>query len=119
MTPPPAGTFMAKVRAGCIQFPPPMKRWCDTEGWNLFRVIRRGDDLLRLDPILAGDEADLDFDVTDEFRTSLQPDGRLWIPETMRDLVSLHEQSVMMRIEDGALNVYLRKVFETLGFRPV
>jgi hypothetical protein len=28
------------------------------------------------------------------------------------------EQSVMMRIEDGAIGIYLRKVFETLGFGP-
>ena len=119
MNTPPAGTFMATVRGGCIQFPPPLKAWCDSQGWDLFRVHRRGDDLLRLNPVLSGDEVDVDSDVMDEFRSSLQPDGRLWIPETMRNLVSLHEQSVMMRIEDGALNVYLRKVFETLGFRPV
>ena len=118
MSTPPAGTFMARVRAGCIQFPPPLKAWCDGEGWDLFRVVFRGEDLLRLDPVLAAEEVDAHIDVG-EFCSSLQPDGRLWIPETMRSLVSLGEQSVMMRLEDGGLNVYLRKVFETLGFRPV
>jgi len=114
MTNPPSGTYMATVRRGCVRFPPLFKAWCDQEGWNLFRVIRRGDDLLRLDPVLPGD----DSDVSADFCSSLQPDGNLWIPETMRSLVSLGEQSVMMRFEDGALNIYLRKVFETLGFRP-
>lgn len=111
---PPQGTYMAKVRAGCMHLPGPFRTWCAAEGWNLFRVLRRGDDLLRLDPVLPTD----DLDVTTEFCSSLEADGRLWIPETLRSLVSLGEQSVMIRAEDGAINVYLRKVFETLGFRP-
>ena len=110
MTTPPAGAFMAKVRAGCIQFPLPMKAWCKSEGWDLFRVIFRGNDLLRLDPVLSRDNidagADADIDAA-EFCSSLQPDGQLWIPLTMRNLVSLGEQSVMMRLEDGGLNAIL------------
>jgi hypothetical protein len=106
---------MAKVRNGVVQFPPPLKTWCEAEGWNLFRVIRRGDDLLRIDPVLPAD----DIDVTIEFCASLQPEGGLWIPEELRRLVSLGDQSVMMRFEDGAISIYLRKVFETLGFRPI
>ena len=115
MTPPPAGAFMAKVRNGVIQFPPPLKTWCDSEGWNLFRLVRRSDDLLRIDPVLLSDV----LDVTEEFCASLQPEGGLWIPEELRRLVALRDQSVMMRVEDGGIGIYLRKVFETLGFRPV
>ena len=106
---------MANVRSGVIQFPPPLKAWCDAEGWDLFRIVRRGDDLLRIAPVLPTD----DFDVTGEFFSSLQTEGGLWIPEALRRLVSLGDQSVMMRVEDGAIHIYLRKVFETLGFRPV
>jgi hypothetical protein len=36
----------------------------------------------------------------------------------LRALVGLGEQSVMMRAENGAICIYLRKVFETLGFGP-
>jgi hypothetical protein len=33
-------------------------------------------------------------------------------------MVGMGEQSVMMRIEKGSIGVFLRKVFETLGFGP-
>jgi hypothetical protein len=33
-------------------------------------------------------------------------------------MVSLGEQSVMMRVESEGIGIYLRKVFETLGFGP-
>ena len=115
MTPPPAGTFMAKVRGGCIQLPPPVRTWCETEGWTLFRIVQDGCDRLRIHPILPAD----DIDVTEEFCSSLQPGGSLWIPEELRRLVAMEEQSVLLRVDDRAINIYLRKVFETLGFRPV
>ena len=40
------------------------------------------------------------------------------VPRALRKSVELGEQSVMLRIEEGAIHVYLRKVFDTLGFRP-
>ena len=115
MTPPPAGTFIAKVRGGCIHFPAPIRTWCETEGWNLFRIVQDGCDRLRIHPIFPAD----DIDVTEEFCSSLEPEGRVWIPEELRRLVAMEEPSVMLRVDGRAINLYLRKVFETLGFRPV
>lgn len=110
---PPAGTFLAKVRDGAIQFPPPLKAYCDAEGWDLFRIVPGDQDRLLLEPVIG--EAD---DLVDGFCSSLPADGKLWIPAELRKSVSLLEQSVMMRVENGGIGVYLRKVFETLGFRP-
>ena len=72
------------------------------------------DDRLEIVPVLPGDDAD----VMKEYHSSLSSDGRLWIPASLREMVSLREQSVMMRMADRAIRIYLRKVFETLGFRP-
>ncbi|HEX4276803.1 MAG TPA: hypothetical protein VHZ74_15705 [Bryobacteraceae bacterium] len=108
---PPTGTFLARVRNGVIQIPAPLKQYCDAAGWTLFRFTATGDDRLAMQPVLPDDPAA-------DFHASLGPDGRLWIPADLRARVSLGEQSVMLRIEDGAIAMYLRKVFDTLGFRP-
>jgi hypothetical protein len=108
---PPAGTYLAPVRNGVILLPPPLKQYCDTEGWSLFRFVVTGADHLTIQPVLPKDAAT-------PFHASLGPDGRLWIPAELRKTMSLGEQSVMLRVENGAISMYLRKVFETLGFRP-
>jgi hypothetical protein len=108
---PPAGTFLAPVRNGVIQLPPPLKLYCDAAGWSLFRFVVTGEDHVTMQPVLPEDSAT-------PFHASLGPDGRLWIPAELRQTVSLGEQSVMLRVENGAIHMYLRKVFETLGFRP-
>jgi hypothetical protein len=77
----------------------------------LFRFVAAGEDHLTMHPVLPKDSAGA-------FHASLGPDGRLWIPAELRKMVALGEQSVMLRIENGAISMYLRKVFETLGFRP-
>ncbi len=123
---PPSGTFLARVREGAVQLPPPLKRFCDDSGWTLFRVERRNRNRLELQPILPDEPAVFDdpsgsgllTGMTDEFQSSLSPEGRLWIPAPLRLLVGLGEQSVMMRVENGAIEIYLRGVFETLGFGP-
>jgi len=111
----PSGTFIAKVRAGAIQFPAPLNQYCVASEWTLFRVLPVDGDRLEIQPVLPGDEVD---DVTSPYHSSLSGDGKLWIPAALREMVSLGEQSVMMRVESGAITIYLRKVFETLGFRP-
>ncbi len=108
---PPTGTFLAKVRTGAIQFPPPIKAYCDSEGWDLFRVTETDHDRLILEPVIGAD-------FTSDSCSSLSADGQLWIPAALRESVALAEQSVMMRVENGAIGIYLRKVFDTLGFRP-
>jgi hypothetical protein len=94
--------------------------YCEAEGWDLFRVVPGDRDRLVLEPVCPTepDAAEFEPDVADGFCSSLSADGRLWIPAELRDSVSLLEQSVMMRIENGAISVYLRKIFDTLGFRP-
>ncbi len=111
---PPAGTFLAKVRDGLIQFPRPIQAWCESAGWTLFRVEFIDGHRLELSPILGEDGPDIAAGA----QSSLSSDGRLWVPAVLRGLVGLGEQSVMMRIEDGGIGIYLRKVFETLGFGP-
>jgi hypothetical protein len=77
---------------------------------------------LELRPILAG-EHDADAVVTDSLQnsapcSSLSDEGTLWIPASVRGPLRLREQSVMMRVEGDVMAVYLRNVFETLGFGP-
>ncbi len=92
----------------------PLKLYCDAEGWSLFRFVVTGHDRVTMQPVLPEHtEA-----TATPFHASLDPDGRLWIPAELRKTVSLGEQSVMLRVENGAISMYLRKVFETLGFRP-
>jgi hypothetical protein len=106
----PVGTFIARVLDGGIQLPPAIHSYCGAAGWTLFRfaVVDRNHMIMR--PVLAEDAG--------EFHASLDGDGRLWIPAELRAPVGLGEQSVMLRVEDGSIGVYLRKVFDTLGFRP-
>jgi hypothetical protein len=111
---PPKGTFLAHVRDGSIQFPPPIRQFCDRNGWTLFQVTMLDDDRLEISPVLPGDHSD----IMREYHSSLSSDGRLWIPNALRQLVAMREQSVMMRIEGEGIRIYLRKVFRTLGFRP-
>jgi riboflavin biosynthesis pyrimidine reductase len=91
-----------------------MHLYCAEMNWTLFRMTIIDDHRLHIHPVLSGDNTD----IMDEFHSSLSPDGTLWIPLPLRELLSLGEQSVMMRVENGAISIYLRKVFETLGFRP-
>ncbi len=111
---PPAGTYLAKVRNGLIQFPSPIQAYCERAGWTLFRVEAVAENRLDILPVLGDDETD----IPDEFYSSLSGDGKLWIPAVLRGLVGLGEQSVMMRFEDGGIGIFLRNVFETLGFGP-
>jgi hypothetical protein len=111
---PPSGTFLAKVRNGAVQLPPPLKKFCEASQWTLFRVERRDAHCLQMLPILPHDPAGLG----DDFHSSLSPEGHLWIPGPLRALVGLGEQSVLLRVENDSINIYLRKVFETLGFGP-
>jgi DNA-binding transcriptional regulator/RsmH inhibitor MraZ len=108
---PPAGTYLARVRDGIMQLPPPLKKYCESEGWSLFSFTVTDEDRLTMQPVLPRNS-----DVP--FHASLDTEGRLWIPAGLRRTISLGEQSVMLRIENGAINMYLRKVFDTLGFRP-
>jgi hypothetical protein len=105
---------MASVRGGAIEFPPPVRRFCDASDWTLFRVILLDDDRLEIQPVLPGDDSEFSSD----YHSSLSAEGRLWIPLALRELVSLGEQSVMMRFEEQAIRIYLRNVFKTLGFGP-
>ena len=80
----------------------------------MFRVEVTDDDRLELNPVLGDDE----IDRSDEFHSSLSSDGKHWIPAVLRTMVGMGEQSVMMRVERIGIAVFLRKVFETLGFGP-
>jgi len=111
---PPEGTFLAGVRNGAIQLPPPLKRYCEASDWTLFCVLPIDDSTIEIRPVLPGE----DDDSACQFHSSLTTGGQLWIPAALRALVALGEQSVMIRIENGAIRIYLRKVFETLGFGP-
>lgn len=108
---PPGGTFLAPVRNGAIRIPGPIKEYCDAESWSLFRFDIIDRDHLTMHPVLPRDSRG-------DFHASLAPDGLLWIPADVRKSLALGEQSVMLRIEGAVIHVYLRKVFDTLGFRP-
>jgi hypothetical protein len=91
--------------------PPPLLQYCEAQGWSLFHFRVANSDQLIVSPVLPEDAAE-------DLQASLGPDGKLWIPAELRQRVSLGEQSVMLRLENGAIGMYLRKVFDTLGFRP-
>lgn len=107
----PTGTFLAPVRNGAMRIPAPVKAYCDAAEWNLFRFEVVDADHLVMHPVSPSD-------TSEELQASLSPDGLLWIPVDVRKSVALGEQSVMLRIADGAIHAWLRKVFDTLGFRP-
>jgi hypothetical protein len=106
----PAGTYISRVSEGCMQLPGAIADYAFAEGWTLFRFVVIDKDHVRIRPVMPDERTD--------FHASLEPNGRLWIPAELREQVQLGEQSVMLRVEHGAINMYLRKVFETLGFRP-
>ena len=106
----PAGTFLAPVRSGHMQLPPAIQDWCALQGWSLFRFTVADRDHVLIHPVLP--------DQREEFHASLDADGRLWIPAEFREKIALGEQSVMLRLEDGVIRMFLRRVFEALGFRP-
>ena len=91
--------------------PPLLLAYCKAESWTLFHFRVASEDQLIMLPVLPADSSS-------NFQASLGADGMLWIPADVRALIDLHEQSVMLRIEGGAISMYLRKVFDTLGFRP-
>jgi hypothetical protein len=107
----PTGTFIARVRNGAIQLPPLLFAWCKAQKWTLFHFRVVSEDQLIMMPVLQDDAGS-------NFQASLDTEGTVWIPGDIRALIDLHEQSVMLRVEGGAISVYLRKVFDTLGFRP-
>jgi len=107
----PAGTFIAQMRDGAIQLPPMLLAWCRAQSWTLFHFRVAGEDQVIMLPVLAEDS-------DSRFQASLGSDGTLWIPADIRAMVDLHGQSVMLRVEGGGISIYLRKVFDTLGFRP-
>lgn len=104
---PPAGTFLARVREGIMQLPPSLQRYCEAHGWTLFHF-----------EVVDADHLTIKAVVREDSGVSLNPDGRLSIPEELCKQISLGEQSVMLRVEDGVMHMYLRRVFDTLGFRP-
>ncbi len=107
----PGGTFLAPVRNGAIRIPAPIREYCDAENWTLFRFEIIDADHVTLHPVLP-------HDAESDFHASLSPEGMMWIPVDVRKSVALGEQSVMLRIESGVIHLYLRRVFDTLGFRP-
>ena len=107
----PAGTFLAQVRNGAVRIPAPLRDYCGAENWTLFRFEVVGPDHVKMNPVLPGD-------TESDFHASLTDEGTMWIPTDVRNSVSLKEQTVMLRVENGAIHLYLRKVFDTLGFRP-
>ncbi len=112
----PSGTYLAPVRNGVIQFPPPLKQWCLDAGWTLFRILVDDQDRLTLEPVGADNPID---PIEDEaYESSFDPEGRLWIPAELRSYVGLNDQSVMIRVEEGVIHIFLRKIFKNLGFGP-
>ncbi len=110
----PEGTFMGRVQSGTLQMPAPVHRYCMANTWTLLRTVPLNDHCIELQPV--GPEEDADGD--EDFVASLSADGKLWIPGAVRQVVGLKEQSVFVRVEGGVVRLYLRKVFETLGFGP-
>jgi len=112
---PPQGTFVAHVRSGTVQLPPPLARYCTEANWTLFRINFLDEERLEFTPVLPDDDKD---DLDAGFHSSLSTDGKIWVPGVLREAVTLGDQAVMVRVEDGVLRMYLRQVFRTLGFRP-
>ena len=52
------------------------------------------------------------------FETVLNGKDEIAIGDANRKAVLLDGQGVMVRLEGDVIRIYLRKVFQTLGFRP-
>ncbi len=105
---------MGRVRNGTLDMPLGVCKFCAANEWTLFRVLPLDDHRIELQPVLADEDTDGDED----FVSSLSSDGKLWIPGSVREIVGLKEQSVMVRVEGRCVRLYIGHVFETLGFRP-
>lgn len=111
----PVGTFLAPVRSGVVQLPPPIVRYCQAAEWTLFRINFLDEERLEFVPVMPDDDLE---DVAVGYHSSLSADGKLWVPAELREAVMLGDQSVMVRIEDFTIRMYLRRVFKTLGYGP-
>ena len=112
---PPTGTFMASVRSGTVHLPPPLIRFCQDAQWTLFSISYLDEERLEFAPVMPDDDID---NPGIGFHSSLSESGTLWVPAELREAVALGDQSVMVRIEEGTIRMYLRRVFKTLGFGP-
>lgn len=101
----PEGNYLARVRKNAIEFPPPIRRFCEEQCWDRFEVLILDKDHLVLRPDPDGP-------------AMLNSESKLPLTAAIAQASQLGEQSVMLRIEDGLIHVAVRKVFETLGFRP-
>ncbi len=107
-------TYIAQTKGDRIQLPPAIAEQVRNSGWLEVLVAPAEDkESLTVYPLphpsapAAG------------FTTQVDPKDGLHISDEIRRQVSLDGQSVMVRMEADVLRIYLRRVFKTLGFRPV
>lgn len=107
-------TYIAQTKDDRIQLPPAIAEQIRNSGWLQVLVSPAEDnESLTVFPLPHPGAPASGF--------TTQVDGKdgLHISDEVRRQVNLDGQSVMVRIEGDVLRIYLRKVFKTLGFRPV
>jgi hypothetical protein len=106
-------TYLAQTRGERIQLPPAIAEQVRTAGWLDVLVVPAADnESLTAYPLPHPGAPESGF------TTHIDDTDGLHISESIRKQIALDGQSVMVRIEEDVLKIYLRRVFKTLGFRP-
>ena len=111
---PPAGTFLATTTDDRVQLPPAIVAFLRESQWTEVLVTSSAaDEVITIYPIPY-----LGVSVETGFTSEMTADGVIAIGDQNRRTVGLNGQGVMVRVESDILRIYLRRVFQTLGFRP-
>jgi hypothetical protein len=106
-------TYIAQTKGDRIQLPPVIAGQIRNAGWLAVLIAPAEDNESLTAYPLPHPMAPITG-----FTTQLDEKDGIHISDAIRRQVSLDGQSVMVRIEDDVLRIYLRHVFKTLGFRP-
>ena len=106
-------TYLAQTKADRIQLPPAIAEQVRNSGWlDIMIAADDGNESLTAYPIPHPNAP------AEGHTTQLDAQTGLCIGDKLRKQVNLDGQNVMVRFEGDALKIYLRRVFQTLGFRP-
>lgn len=106
-------TYIAKTEGDRLQLPPAIADYVRRAEWlDILVSPDSGAECITLFPLPHPDAPPTGF------TTRLEPGGALHLSPEVCRLLRLDGQSVMVRVEGDVIRVYLRRVFQTLGFRP-
>ena len=106
----PVGTYIARTEDDIIHLPSPVADYVVEAGWQRVRVVP-GDESVTIVPLPSPDAAG-------GHDAEVEAGGLVRIGSALQRQLGLEGQHVMVRFEGDTLRVFVRRVFQTLGFRP-